>query len=116
MWRSSFPITLAFACLLAPAGFMAWFHHACFPAVLAGTRHLWGGQKPFPTGFEFLCEFGFVAYLPLLLIVSGAVLSWRFPVFRSTLCFASYGGVLATVCAVYAMLLSMPALAHGLSI
>lgn len=107
---------LCFACLLIPASLIAWFHYASFPAVVTGMRRLWGIEKPFPTGFAFLCQFGFLVYLPLLLTASIYALSWRFPVFAGSLSVALCGGILAVVCVFYAILLSMPALFHGLFI
>lgn len=116
MFRPAFQTTLTFGCLLTPALLLAWFHFTSFPSLVAGTHHLWGTQKPLPTGFELLCRFGFVAYLPLLLIVVVAALSCRLPILRDRLCLAFCAGFLATVCVFYAVLLSTPALAHGLSL
>ncbi len=107
---------LSFACLLLPAALIGGFHYAFFPAVVIGTSHLWGTQKPFPAGFEFLCHFGFLVYLPLIIIAAVYVLSWRFPFFGGSLSLALCAGLLAVICVFYAILLSTPALAHGLSV
>ena len=114
MLRPAFQTALAFGCLLVPAILLVWFHHACFPAIVVGTHHLLGTRQSLPTGFELLCQFQLAAYLPLLLITVVAALSWRFPSLRSALCLALCAGFLATICFLYAFLLSTPALLHGL--
>ncbi len=113
MIHAHFRTALTFVCLLIPASLIAWFHYTSFRAVVAGTRHLWGTQKRFPAGFEFLCQFGFLVYLPLFIIALIYALSWRFPLLSGSLSVALCAGTLATVCVFYAILLAMPALAHG---
>jgi hypothetical protein len=111
-----FQTILEYACLLVPALLLAWFHYDSFPDVLIGTRKLWGDQRNLPTGFDFLCRFGFLAYLPSLLTTLAGTLSLRFPVFRSALALAVCAGILGVICVLYAALLSTPAIAHGATV
>ena len=103
---------LVFVQLFVPALSVAWFHHACFPDIVAGFRQ-WDVALPLPVGFELLRQFGFVLYLPPLVLSVLYILSWRFPTLRSPVIVSFYGGLMVMLCLIYAVFLITPALAHG---